>query len=527
MASVSQITVDNQGFSAFRTAMNNSLNALNTLSSASSAPGSKAAGSLWLDTTSATTPTLKFYDGSDWISLCTFNYSANTVNWLDSTVSLGADSVDSDQYVDGSIDNIHLADNAVDTEEIADNAVSLAKMAGGTDGNIISYDASGDPVAIATGTDGQVLTSAGAGQPPAFAAGGGDKNYKNILINGDMAVAQRATSTASITTSDGYYACDRWKTQTDTGTWTISQSTDVPSGQGFYYSMKLDCTSAGSSNGDEIALMQKFEGQMLQHLKFGTASAESLSLSFWIKTNETGTYSAILFNANSDQERIASFDYTVSSADTWEKKTITFPGDTSRIIKNTNTEEFSVKLYFGTPNGSGVTNTWQNSAVGYWSSGNLAGLGGSTDDEVYITGIQLEVGTSSDFEFLPVGVNLGRCQRYYHQIYSRSGTQAYSDVLDLANCTDYDGGQLFCMKDLPTTMRSIPSIVQTTGTDYLLALRNGAQDTFDGFNGVGKAGYNNIAIFTSGAENYVGSAGASARVRCNDASYKLAASAEL
>ena len=103
MSSVSQITVDNQGFSAFRTAMNNSLNALNTLSSASSAPDSKAAGSLWLDTTSATTPTLKFYDGSDWISLCTFNYSGNTVNWLDSTVSADV-SGDSTPQLGGDLD---------------------------------------------------------------------------------------------------------------------------------------------------------------------------------------------------------------------------------------------------------------------------------------------------------------------------------------------------------------------------------------------------------------------------------------
>ena len=105
MASVSQITVDNQGFSAFRTAMNNSLNALNTLSSASSAPDSKAAGSLWLDTTSASSPTLKLYDGSDWISLCTFDYSGNTVNWLDSTVSADV-SGDSSPQLGGDLDMV-------------------------------------------------------------------------------------------------------------------------------------------------------------------------------------------------------------------------------------------------------------------------------------------------------------------------------------------------------------------------------------------------------------------------------------
>ena len=92
------------------------------------------------------------------------------------SVSLGNDSIDSQHYVDASIDNAFLADGAVDTQEIADNAITLAKMAGGTDGNIISFDASGDPVAIATGSDGQVLTSTGAGSPPAFeaAAGGGN-----------------------------------------------------------------------------------------------------------------------------------------------------------------------------------------------------------------------------------------------------------------------------------------------------------------------------------------------------------------
>jgi len=88
MSSVSDYTLDNQGFSAFRTELNNILAAVNTLNSASSAPDSKVAGSLWLDTTSAASPTLKYYDGSDWISLCTIDHSANTVNWLDSTVSI-------------------------------------------------------------------------------------------------------------------------------------------------------------------------------------------------------------------------------------------------------------------------------------------------------------------------------------------------------------------------------------------------------------------------------------------------------
>ena len=103
MSQVADYTLSNIGFSAFRSELNTILNASNTLNAGTSAPGSKAAGSLWLDTTSATTPTLKFYDGSDQISLCTFNYSANTVNWLDSTVSADL-SGDSSPQLGGDLD---------------------------------------------------------------------------------------------------------------------------------------------------------------------------------------------------------------------------------------------------------------------------------------------------------------------------------------------------------------------------------------------------------------------------------------
>ena len=103
MSQVTDYTLSNIGFSAFRTELNSILGAINTLNAGSSAPSSIAAGSLWLDTTNATTPTLKFYDGSDQISLCTFNYSANTVNWLDSTVSADL-SGDSSPQLGGDLD---------------------------------------------------------------------------------------------------------------------------------------------------------------------------------------------------------------------------------------------------------------------------------------------------------------------------------------------------------------------------------------------------------------------------------------
>jgi hypothetical protein len=130
--------IQNQSFPSFRSDLNSTLEAINTSNSGTSRPSSAVAGTVWLDTTNATNPTLKFFDGTDDISLAQLDYSANTVNWLDSSIT------------------------------IADNSITLEKMASGTDGNIISYDASGDPVAVATGTSGQVLTSAGAGAVPSF-----------------------------------------------------------------------------------------------------------------------------------------------------------------------------------------------------------------------------------------------------------------------------------------------------------------------------------------------------------------------
>jgi hypothetical protein len=116
-------------------------------------------------------------------------------------------------------------------------------------------------------------------------------DFRNIVINGDMQIAQRNTSVASITTS-GYYTVDRWEINISSmGTWTQSQSTDVPTGQGFANSLKMDCTAADASPsaGDQVVIEQKVEGQNLQYLKKGTANASSLTLSFWVKSNKTGT----------------------------------------------------------------------------------------------------------------------------------------------------------------------------------------------------------------------------------------------
>jgi hypothetical protein len=241
---------------------------------------------------------------------------------------------------------------------------------------------------------------------------------KNIIINGDMSIAQRGTSQASISAS-GYYTVDRFQQQVSSmGTWTQSQSTDVPTGQGFASSLKIDCTTADASPSasDLILVQQKIEGQMLQYLKKGTSSAESTTLSFWVKSSKTGTYIAELFD--NDNSRQVSQSYTISSANTWEKKTITYTGDTSGALDNDNAQSLQLVFWLGvgsnfssgTLQTSWTANTNANRAVGQ------VNLADSTANEWYVTGIQLEAGSvASDFEFLPVDTNIQRCRRYFEK----------------------------------------------------------------------------------------------------------------
>ena len=318
---------------------------------------------------------------------------------------------------DGTVTTAKLADSSVTAAKITDATITAAKLASGTVQN--------------------------------------QSAFKNIIINGDMSISQRATSSTGITGS-GYYTCDRWRIGADTaGTWTQSQTTDVPSGQGFATSFKMDCTTANGSlsAGSVLFYTQRIEGQNLQYLKKGTSNAESLTASFWVKSNKTGTY--ILMLDDTDNSRSFSKSYTISSANTWEKKTLTYAGDTTGAFNNDNARSFDMRFWLvagsnftsGTLNTSWNSNTNANMAVGQ------VNLADSTSNELYITGVQLEAGTtSSDFEFLPVDVNLARCQRYY-QILSPSVNQAI---------VQYQGNYRTYNQTFMTQMRSAPTFSVTT-----------------------------------------------------------------
>jgi len=330
-----------------------------------------------------------------------------------------------------------------------------------------------------------------------------EPNFRNIIINGGMDLAQRGTS-ATGKTSGGIYTVDRWYQDISSmGTWSFSQTTDVPTGQGFASSLKYDCTTADSSPaaGDKLNLQQKFEGQNLQYLKKGTSSAESTTASFWVKSNKTGTYICELQDV--DNDRAISKSYTISSANTWEKKTITFPGDTSGALDNDNARSLDIIWYLGA--GSNLTSGTLQTSWGSKVNANRAvgqvNLADSTSNEWYVTGVQLEAGSvASEFEFLPVDVNLERCQRYYFQYLS--GTSKTVGIASYWTTTSVD-----TIINFPVEMRSAPSVVATSGSSYYTVYVAGNGRAIDAGLSVNRTNLTSTQLYATTASDTAGRAG--------------------
>ena len=280
---------------------------------------------------------------------------------------------------------------------------------------------------------------------------------RNIIINGAMQVAQRGTSFADIGSST--YALDRFHTSsTATGELavTISQSSTSP--DGFSNSMKLLATTAETTvaAGDRFAFKQRIEAQDLQHLQYGTANAKSLTLSFWVRSNVTGTYGVYVYL--DDDGRILGSNYTISAADTWEYKTITFVGDTTGVIDN-NTGvgmEIAWHLMAGSNFTGGTADVWGAYEGGKEAPSHNADWGEDANDDFYITGVQLEIGdTATPFEHRTYGEELALCQRYFYK------TLGPIWFTRLSGATDY--GRI--SYSFPTTMRATPtSTTSVSGT---------------------------------------------------------------
>jgi len=265
---------------------------------------------------------------------------------------------------------------------------------------------------------------------------------RNLLINGCMRLSQRgfAGATAWATAT---YSLDRYRwTGSGAGVITATHSTDGPAGTAFKKCLRIDVTTADAALGatDEYFVQQRIEAQNLQHLLYGNAAAKTITLSFWVKCKITGQMGGFLWQFDPGTARNYSIGYTINSADTWEKKTITITGDASGQIDNNNGEGLGVSfsLGMGTDDDSGTKDVWENAVAEpnnthvdpSWNTNIMA----STDNYLCITGVQLEVGdVATDFDYEPIDELIAKCQRYYCKSYS----------IDVAPATNTTAGQVY------------------------------------------------------------------------------------
>jgi hypothetical protein len=243
-------------------------------------------------------------------------------------------------------------------------------------------------------------------------------SLKNRIINGDMVIDQRNAG-ASVTPANGAYTIDRWYVaQTATASrFSVQQNAGaVTRPAGFTNYLGATSLSAYSvAATDQYALRQMIEGFNVADLSYGTASAATITLSFWVRSSLTGTFGGSFYNQANDKSYV--FSYTISAANTWEYKTITVPGDTATALATNNSASLLLNLSIG------YGSTFSRSFTGTWVSGFFGSVTGATSvvgtngATFYVTGVQLERNTTATpFEWLPYSTELALCQRYFYVI---------------------------------------------------------------------------------------------------------------
>ena len=326
---------------------------------------------------------------------------------------------------------------------IADLAVSAADIAAGT---ITTAQIANDAVTTA-----KIADSVNLGR-------------RNVVINGAMKIAQRSTS--AVAAANGLNTVDRWKHfESGAGAFTTQRVADHPTGTG--YSLKCQVTTADTSiASNEYAFTEtNLEGQDCQRFQYGTSNAKPITVSFWVKSNKTGIYCVALYkHAGAGTAYMYRKEFTISAANTWEKKVVTISptaGSTSLITASAaavpNTTAMGLSLTIGLAWGSnyhGTDDTWQTGS-GYGTSNQVNWMD-STSNNFYLTEVQMEVGdTATPFEHLSVAEDLYNCYRYYYSFK-----------------TDSQNGLLLCHQDrntdtyigqvvMPTEMRAAPTVTHT------------------------------------------------------------------
>ena len=280
---------------------------------------------------------------------------------------------------------------------------------------------------------------------------------KNLVVNGSMQISQRASSFTGVDQQE--YTVDQFVTLHSYGSSTINVINSSESPDDFAKSYKVDVTAADTSigAGQFMFIRHKLEAQNLTQLAYGTSEAKSITLSFYVRSNVTGTY-AICLQQKDNSSKQVNGTYTINSADTWEKKTFTYAGDTSGVINDDNGHGLDIlwTLVAGSNRTSGsVRSTWTAHADADESVGHTANVLSSTSNNWHLAGVQLEVGSvATDFEHLSFADELRRCQRYYFRI-PYQGVMGNSGVM--LGSGKETGSTARCCVIFPVPMRAVPS----------------------------------------------------------------------
>ena len=307
---------------------------------------------------------------------------------------------------------------------------------------------------------------------------------RNLIINGAMNIWQRGNGPYTIAYA---YSADRWERNFTLGGsdyYHIEKKTESPPGFSSSLEVSYGTAQASMSTNNYSLLRQKIEPQNLQHLAYGTSSAKKMTLSFWVRSNKTGTY-ALSLQQDDNSNKQVSFNYSISSADTWEKKTISIPADTSGVINNDTGEGINVTwwLTVGTNMTSGtLRNTaWTAYAQADQAVGHNVNLADSTSNTWYLTGVQLEVSDyATDFEHRSYNDELQRCLRYYWHA-SKIGSTSDVSNKGVGFGFYHQTGEARFHFQYPVIMRAQPTVISNNNSNSWYFNPDGTADLFDDF----------------------------------------------
>jgi len=293
--------------------------------------------------------------------------------------------------------------------------------------------------------------------------------HRNRLINGDMRISQRFAGVLQSNINN--YITDRWSVANGISGVSMGQSTTVPAG--FINSLYVTTTTGASMPvGNTYNLGQCIEANNVTDLGYGTANAKTVTVSFWVRSSVIGSFALVLNNGNpslvTPATRSYVTTYTINVADTWEYKTVTIAGDQSGTW-NTSGTGIGLNLAFDLGTGSNfntaTTNAWQTG--NYLRTSSTASIGATTNATFYITGVQLERGsTASSFEYRQYGNELALCQRYCHVF--RGATDATYSNIAFGTC--FDSTTVQCGISMPVQMRVQPTITYSAVGDMAIHL---------------------------------------------------------